>query len=142
MNTSYDNDVVAWAKEQAALLRAGNLNEIDVLNIAGEIEDVARSAQHELGSRLAVLLAHLLKWKFQQRLRGTSWRQTIVEQRRRIARCLRRCPSLQHVLVDDEWLDEVWEDALQIAEGQTNMALTQAWVWTVDEVMDQGFYPD
>ena len=39
--TSYDQDVVAWAREQAALLRAGRFGEIDVEHIADEIEDVA-----------------------------------------------------------------------------------------------------
>lgn len=43
MNTSYDNDVAAWASEQAALLRAGEVNAIDSFTIAGEIEAVARS---------------------------------------------------------------------------------------------------
>lgn len=142
MNTSYDNDVVAWANEQAALLRAGNLKEIDVLNIAEEIEDVAKSEQHQLASRLAVLLAHLLKWKFQQGLRGNSWKRTIIEQRHKIARCLRRYPSLKHVLFDDEWLEEVWEDAVHLAEDQTKLVFPRVWIWTLDQVMNAGFYPD
>ncbi len=142
MNTSYENDVVAWAHEQAALLRAGNLNEIDVLNIAEEIEDVGKNKQHELASRLAVLLAQLLKWKFQQYLRGNSWKRTITLQRSRIARSLRKYPSLKHLLIDDDWLDEVWEDAVQLAERQTNLVLPETWIWSWNEVIDQRFYPD
>ena len=63
MNTRYEADVVAWAQEQAALLRAGRFSEIDIANIAEEIEDVGKSEKRELASRMAVLLAHLLKWK-------------------------------------------------------------------------------
>ena len=29
MNTSYESDVVAWAKEQAALIRAGQFDQLD-----------------------------------------------------------------------------------------------------------------
>jgi ribosomal protein L29 len=142
MNTSYENDVVAWAYQQAALLRAGNLNEIDVLNIAEEIEDVAKSAQHELAGRLSVLLAHLLKWKFQQHLRANSWRRTIRAQRRCIARCLRSAPSLKSFLASATWLAGVWSDATQQAEQQTKLIFPDAWIWSFNQVVDPGFYPD
>lgn len=142
MKTSYDTDVVAWANEQAALLRAGNLHEIDVFNIAEEIEDVAKSVQHELASRLTVLLVHLLKWKFQQRLRSNSWRRTIREQRRSIARCLWSSPSLKHTLSNTTWLDGVWSDATQQAEQQTTLIFPDAWIWSFNQVMDTSFYPD
>src|SRR5260363_345132 len=70
----------AWASEQAALLRAGKLTAIDVEHIAEEIEDVGRSEKRELANRMAVLLVHLLKWKFQPERRGSSWQRTIKEQ--------------------------------------------------------------
>lgn len=72
MGTSYEVDVVAWASEQAALLRAGKLSDIDIRHIAEEIEDVGKSEQRELASRMAVLLAHLLKWQYQPGRRGSS----------------------------------------------------------------------
>jgi hypothetical protein len=57
MGASYERDVVAWANEQAALLRAGKLSDIDIAHIADEIEDVGKSEQRELASRMAQLLA-------------------------------------------------------------------------------------
>lgn len=36
---AYEKDVVAWANEQARLLRAGRLDLFDVEHIAREIED-------------------------------------------------------------------------------------------------------
>ena len=57
MNTSYESDVVAWAKEQAALIRSGHFDKLDLINIAEEIEDVGKSEQRELASRMAVLLS-------------------------------------------------------------------------------------
>ena len=53
-HTRYETDVVAWASEQAALLRSGKLSEIDIEKIAEEIEDVGKSEQRELASRMAV----------------------------------------------------------------------------------------
>ncbi|MFM0050350.1 DUF29 domain-containing protein, partial [Caballeronia grimmiae] len=88
MGTPYDKDVVAWAREQAALLRAGKLSAIDIEHVAEEIEDVGKSEQREFASRMSVLLAHLLKWKFQPDRRGNSWRNTIRTQRAAVERRL------------------------------------------------------
>ena len=63
MSTRYETDVVAWANEQAALLRAGKFSALDIEHIADEVEDVGKSEKRELASRMAVLLSHLLKWQ-------------------------------------------------------------------------------
>jgi len=97
MATLYQQDVIAWANQQAALLRAGRFAELDVEQVAEEIEDVGKSEQRELANRIAVLLAHLLKWQFQPERQGRSWRQTITVQRRAIAKRLQRTPSLKSV---------------------------------------------
>ena len=55
-NTLYDLDFVAWANEQAALLRSGRLSEADIDHIAEEIESLGRTEKRELVSRLGVLL--------------------------------------------------------------------------------------
>jgi ribosomal protein L29 len=141
MATPYETDIVAWAAEQAALLRAGKLSLVDALNIAEEIEDVGRSAQHELGHRLSLLLAHLLKWKFQPALRCASWQKTIREQRRAVARRLRTAPSLKHVLADEEWRDEVWSDAARLARNETGLDFPDYWLWTLDQILDEDFLP-
>src|SRR5471032_3643024 len=95
MGTTYEEDVVAWASEQAALLRAGKLSSIDIEHIAEEIEDVGKSEQRELASRMAVLLAHLLKWQFQPSRRSKSWKFTIRTQRKEVAYVLDEAPSLR-----------------------------------------------
>lgn len=61
MNTRYEADVVAWANQQARLIRAGRFDLLDLEHIAEEIEDVGKSEQRELARRMAVLLAHF-KW--------------------------------------------------------------------------------
>ena len=92
-NTLYEQDFHAWAMEQAALLRAGKLDCIDVANLAEEIESMARSERRELVNRLTVVLLHLLKWQYQPALRGNSWRLTIEEQRDSLAEHLRGGPA-------------------------------------------------
>ena len=62
---SYDADVVAWANEQAAFIRQGRFDLLDLEHIADEIEDVGKSEHRELRSRMAILIAHLIKWKYQ-----------------------------------------------------------------------------
>ena len=84
MTTTYENDIIAWAKEQAYLLRSGKLSVLDIEHIAEEIEDVGKSEQRELASRMAVLLAHLLKWQYQPERQSGSWQRAIKEQRRAI----------------------------------------------------------
>ena len=44
----YDQDIVAWAHEQALLLRSGQLSAIDAEHLAEEIEAVSASERREL----------------------------------------------------------------------------------------------
>lgn len=145
MGTSYDKDVVAWANEQAALLRAGQFSALDIEHIAEEIEDVGKSEQRELASRMAVLLAHLLKWQCQPERRGASWQATLRIQRAAIARRLQKTPSLKPMLADDDWLSDMWGDACQQAadEMQIGVALLpESCPWSMEQALSDAFFPD
>jgi hypothetical protein len=98
MSDLYDVDFYAWLTEQAALLRGGRLSEIDVANIAEELESMGRSEKRELVSRLSVLLLHLLKWQFQPMRRGVSWQLSISNARDEIAEHIEENPSLKSTL--------------------------------------------
>lgn len=143
MGTSYDEDVIAWANEQAALLRAGKLSAIDIEHIAEEIEDVGKSEQRELANRMAVLLAHLLKWQYQPERRGSSWQATIREQRRAIGVVLRKTPSLRNSLTDPEWITGVWADAKSKAIEETGLdVFPEDYPWSMEQALDPTFFPD
>src|ERR1700726_3737915 len=90
-----DEDFYAWTRDQARLLRSGDFAELDIENIAEELESMGRSDKREIESRLTVLLAHLLKWQLQVGLRSRSWSGTIREQRQRIEDLLAESPSLR-----------------------------------------------
>ncbi len=121
MGTAYETDIVAWAREQAALLRSGQLSALDIEHIAEEIEDVGKSEKRELASRMAVLLAHLLKWQHQPGRRGSSWTRTLKEQRKAIAAALRQTPSLKASLTDADWLAVVWAIPLYTSHPRTSV---------------------
>ena len=55
---------------QVALLRAGKLTEIDALNVAEELEDVAKAEFRSLVSAVTIVVLHLLKWDFQPQRRS------------------------------------------------------------------------
>lgn len=140
----YETDIVAWANEQAALLRAGKLDQIDIEHISDEVEDVGKSEQRELSSRMAVLLSHLLKWQFQPSHRGVSWEATIHTQRNSIARRVQKTPSLKASLSDVDWWADAWDDAVEAASKETGMAYTEfpeTCPWAEDQVLRQDFFP-
>ena len=145
MKTSYESDVVAWAKEQAALIRAGQFDQLDLTHIAEEIEDVGKREQRELPSRVAVLLAHILKWKFQPQKRSVSWTLTIKEQRRLLVRRVQKMPSLSPMLSDPEWVDEIWVDAKALAEKETGLDMStypEICPWSMADVLTPDWLPD
>jgi hypothetical protein len=145
MGTPYAKDVVAWAKEQAALLRAGKLASIDIEHIAEEIEDVGKSEQRELVSRMAVLLAHVLKWCYQPERRGKSWAGTIRTQRKEVKFALRDAPSLRRNFDDADWIDLVWSKSRNLAEAETGLDLDtfpELCPWSMTQVLEEGFLPD
>ena len=119
MKFSYETDFYGWTENQASLLRAGRFGEIDREHLIEEIESMGRSERAELENRLAVLLAHLLKWRHQPVLRSRGWQLTIIEQRRQIARLLRRNLSLQYRVAES--LEEAYADALILAEKETGL---------------------
>ncbi len=143
MAAEYERDFYAWANEQAALLRAGNVAAADWEHIAEEIESMGRSEKRELANRLAILLAHLLKWRLQPGFRGASWISTIREQRVRLRNLLLDNPSLKSRL--DESFVEAYELAVIAASRETGLAESAfpgSPPFSVAESMDPDFWPD
>ena len=99
-NTLYDRDFYAWTAEQAGLLRAGRLAEVDLEHVAEEIETMGRSEKRELVSRLTILLLHLLTWQFQPVRQGPSWRLSIATTRDTLTDHLDENPSLRGIMGD------------------------------------------
>jgi Domain of unknown function DUF29 len=63
--SDYDTDIVAWAEEQAALLRSRSANQLDWEHLAEELEALVRSEVRAVTGPLKVALRHkllLLGW--------------------------------------------------------------------------------
>jgi hypothetical protein len=139
----YDQDFYAWANEQAALLRSGNLSAADIGNIAEEIESMGRSEKRELVNRLTVLLLHLLKWQFQPSHRGVSWEATIEVQRRDLTDHLKDNPSLKSSL--PEITGRAYGNARIEAAAETRLGrktFPESCPWSFDQIMDEEFWPE
>lgn len=139
-----NSDINAWAIEQASLLRNRQYDALDVHGIADEIEDVGKSEQRELANRMAVLIAHLLKWVYQPDRRGASWQATIRAQRKEIMYGLGESPSLKPKLADALWVDMVWSKAMAQAISETGLdCFPTACPWDLtSQILNDLWWPD
>lgn len=136
--TRYEDDVVAWAEEQRRLLRERRFDLLEIPHLPEEIEDVGKSEQRELVSRMAVLLTHLLYWQLHCGRRGAGWQFTIRNQRRGIARRREEPPSLRPKREDTGRWTTVWDDAtarvaqrgraLRVPGNLPLATLTKSWI--------------
>lgn len=143
MTTLYNDDFYGWSQEQANLLRSRRFNELDAENLLEEIEAMGRSERRELESRLEKLLAHLLKWKYQDSRRGKSWLLTIKEQRKKFVDCLNENPSLKNK--KKERLATLYEYAKLSAAKETGITesiFPDKCPWTFEQIMDNTFFPE
>jgi hypothetical protein len=99
----YEEDFVRWTEQQSRSLReAGQLGTnlpLDWENLAEEIESLGRSQRHELRSRLAVILEHLIKLEHSPAVDPRAgWVDTIGRERLNIEDLLEGSPSLRREL--------------------------------------------
>lgn len=116
----YDRDFLAWTEQQATLLRASRLDQLDRDNLAEELDTMGRSEWGELESRLEVLLMHMLKWDYQPARRSRGWKGTMREQRNAIRRLMRRSPSLKRDL--ETTIADIYRDAVGRAIDETGLS--------------------
>jgi Domain of unknown function DUF29 len=110
----YQDDLYAWAQDQAALLRAGRFDALDLEHLIEEVEDLAGSLKSAVRSRATTVMEHLLKLQHSPaQSPRLAWRQTIRTQRTRLLNDL--TPSLQRHLADR--LADLYDRARHDAEG-------------------------
>jgi hypothetical protein len=140
---AYEDDFVAWTEEQARALRAGEFDHLDAANVAEEIEDMGRSIRHELRNRLAVLVMHLLKWRYQPVHRSPSWSATIGEQRDQIIDLLDESPSLRPIITQE--VAKTYRRAVKKAVADTGLAdasFPAECPFTLEQILDENFLPE
>jgi hypothetical protein len=142
--TLYDTDFYAWALEQAALLREGAVAELDLKNLAEEIESLGKRDRRALGSHLRTLLLHLLKWRYQPsgRLTGHSWRSSIRNARIDIAEIVEDSRTLAQLI--PALIVRWYPLARQHAADETGLPLStfpEVCPWTQEQILDHDFSP-
>ena len=141
----YETDFYAWTQRQAELMRERHFEELDVENVTEELEAMGRSEKRQLVDRLAVLIAHLLKWQYQpqeRQYRANSWLNTIEEQRERISDHLRENPSLKARL--DEYFQNGYKYGVLKASKETGIEKKKFPAdcpYTLKQVLDVEFLP-
>lgn len=141
--THPNEDYYGWAQETLEKLRQGRLSEVNIDDLIEELEDMAKSERRELRNRLAVLLAHLLKWQYQPDRKGKSWQLTIEEQRYQIGMLLKSNPTLEPML--NKTLNEAYPSAKRLAAKETELEVRDFPAdcqWPVEQALDVEFYPD
>jgi hypothetical protein len=142
-NSLYESDFFTWTQEQARLLRERRFDDLDLDNLVDEVASVGSSEKREIRNRLVILIAHLLKWKFQPGGRGSSWRGTIVEQRQQILDILSTSPSL--VNYQQGQVARMHLSARLLAAKETGIAFgvfPEECPFDTREVLDLEFYPE
>jgi hypothetical protein len=139
----YERDFCLWLEQQAALLREGRFDELDLGNLIEEIEAMARKDRKGVKSDLVVLLTHLLKHQFQPEQRSSGWRGSIVEHRQRLRYDFEESPSLRpHA---DEVFARAYADARERASAETGLplrAFPKSSPYTLAQTLDPKFLPE
>jgi hypothetical protein len=146
----YHRDYYAWALDQAArlrdLARRGASTELDLENLAEEVEDLGKSDRDAVLSQIARIMAHFLKLEYSpsDQPRG-AWEESIVEAREQIGRKL--TPTLRR-LAGDELAAEYATARKLAAAGlkrygeQTYAANFPACPYTLNQVIDEEWFPE
>jgi len=85
VQATQNSDYYAWTLQTAERLRDGQVSEVDLNDVAQELEDMGKAQRQALGSHLKVLIVHLLRWRYQPSFCGVSWRLSITNARDEIA---------------------------------------------------------
>jgi hypothetical protein len=110
----YEQDVYAWSKAQADLLRAGRFAELDLEHLIEEVDDLGESLKRSVRHRTRAVVEHLLKLeRSPAQDPRAGWRATVRTQRVRLRDAL--TPALRRDIEGD--LARLYEDARGLAEG-------------------------
>jgi hypothetical protein len=139
----YERDFCLWLEQQAALLREGRFDELDLANLVEEIEALTRRDRKAIKNNLVALLTHLLKHQFQPEQRSSGWRGSIVEHRQRLRDDFEESPSLRpHAAAV---FARTYADARERASAETGLPLRtfpRSSPYTLEQTLDSKFLPD
>ena len=128
-------DETAWLEHTAELIRSGRFDQVDAATLAEFLSDLAKRDRREVLSRLVILLAHRLKWEYQQDRRSGSWRGTILEQQRELRQLLDSGTLRNHAVAV---FAEAYADARKEAAADSGLArakFPEESPWNMDDAL-------
>ena len=142
----YSEDFAAWSSEQAALLRAARFDELDLANLAEEIEDLGHSERDSVRSQVRRIAEHLLKLEYSPATEPPDgWQDTLTDARSILEDKL--SPSLRSDL--ESMLPRLYTQILpkarralrRFGEDEAARALPQACPYSLDEICQAEWLP-
>ena len=107
-------DLYAWSRAQANLLRDGRFADLELAHLIEEIEDVGGAMKRSVRKRIRIIIEHLLKLEHSPASEPRAgWRATVRTQRVRLRDTL--TPTLRREV--EQELPELYDDARGLAEG-------------------------
>lgn len=141
--TLYEQNYPLWLQKTTDSLRSKNFAELDTEHLIEELEEMGGSRKDALENNLIVVLAHLLKWKYQPSHRCGSWRGSIKEHRRRINKALAKHPGLKPYF--REIFAECYPPARDWAIEDTGLpaaTFPQSCPFTPEAALNPDYFPD
>jgi uncharacterized protein DUF29 len=138
----YEDDFYGWTQEQAQYLREGKWADVDIMQVAEEIESLGISDEHTITRQLQRLLLHLLKWRYQPTHRTPSWRRSIRQARDAINDRTERSHSLREYPA--QRLRLAYRRARRDAAEDTGLPLAtfpEACEWESGDILREDFLP-
>jgi hypothetical protein len=143
-STLYDDDILLWSEQQASAIRRlargrDVPNEIDIENVAEEIESVGRSELAAVKSYIRLIFVHFIKLVVEADSDSARhWRSEILAFHSDMM--ARYAPSMrQRIILDDIWRSAREQSLLSYEGGQHQRVeeLSQRSPLALDEVLAQ-----
>ncbi len=142
LKSLYEQDYQLWLDSTINQLKQGDFDNLDLDLLIEEIEEMGGSLKDALENNLIVVLAHLLKWKYQAEHRSGSWTASIKEHRRRINKSIQKHPSLKNYY--EGIFEDCYAPAVDWAVEETSLSriiFPQQCPFTSQQVIDSEFLP-
>lgn len=136
VRADYHRDQFGWMLQQAELLRAGRLDDIDRHSLAELLTDLAGSDKRAFKSAMRVLLRHMLKVIAQPEKLTRSWACSIAAQQMEARDLIEAEPGMRSFLPG--LYAAAYPDARHLASVETGIALTRFPVenpWSMEEAL-------
>lgn len=136
VRADYHRDQFGWMLQQADLLRAGRLNDLDRHSLAELLTDMAGSDKRAFKSAMRVLLQHMLKVLVQPEKLTRSWLYSIAAQQAEANDLIETEPGMRPFLPG--LYDAAYVGARRLASVETGIALSRFPAenpWSMEEAL-------